>query len=411
MRSFDYGQLADRMWDMETLSYVAKIHECKGRQELYVRQKPAELDRLVEIARIQSTEASNKIEGIVTTDTRMKQLLADKTTPRNRDESEIMGYREVLNTIHENHDLIPVNSNYILQLHRDMMQYAGVSYGGHFKNVQNYINETRPDGTQVTRFQPVAPYETPAAIQAICESYNQTLLQEKVDPLLVIPAFVCDFLCIHPFNDGNGRMSRLLTLLLLYRSGYEVGKYISIEKQIEKTKDTYYEVLQQIDQGWYEGTNDPVPFIRYMLKIILACYAEFEQRVGLVNAEGTRSTAQQIVEFAKKYVGYPYVWGGTSPSGFDCSGYVCWVYNQNGYNVGRTTANGLWNKSQHISEAEAKPGDLVFFKGTYDTPGMSHTGIYLGNGMMVSAGDPIKYANIHSSYWEKHLAGFGRLSK
>lgn len=296
MRSFDYGQLADRMWDMETLSYVAKIHECKGRQELYVRQKPAELDRLVEIARIQSTEASNKIEGIVTTDTRMKQLLADKTTPRNRDESEIMGYREVLNTIHENHDLIPVNSNYIPQLHRDMMQYAGVSYGGHFKNVQNYINETRPDGTQVTRFQPVAPYETPAAIQAICESYNQTLLQEKVDPLLVIPAFVCDFLCIHPFNDGNGRMSRLLTLLLLYRSGYEVGKYISIEKQIEKTKDTYYEVLQQIDQGWYEGTNDPVPFIRYMLKIILACYAEFEQRVGLVNAEGTRSTAQQIVE-------------------------------------------------------------------------------------------------------------------
>ena len=296
MRSFDYGQLADRMWDMETLSYVAKIHECKGRQELYVRQKPAELDRLVEIARIQSTEASNKIEGIVTTDTRMKQLLADKTTPRNRDESEIMGYREVLNTIHENHDLIPVNSNYILQLHRDMMQYAGVSYGGHFKNVQNYINETRPDGTQVTRFQPVAPYETPAAIQAICESYNQTLLQEKVDPLLVIPAFVCDFLCIHPFNDGNGRMSRLLTLLLLYRSGYEVGKYISIEKQIEKTKDTYYEVLQQIDQGWYEGTNDPVPFIRYMLQVILSCYVEFEDRVDMMQNSGTKSSAYDIVK-------------------------------------------------------------------------------------------------------------------
>ena len=119
-----------------------------------------------------------------------------------------------------------------------------------------------------------------------------------------------------------------------------------------------------------------------------------------------------IYKEAQKYVGTPYVWGGSTPeTGFDCSGYVCWVYNQNGYNVGRTTANGLWNKSQHISEAEAKPGDLVFFKGTYDTPGMSHTGIYLGNGMMVSAGDPIKYANIHSSYWEKHLAGFGRLSK
>ena len=121
--------------------------------------------------------------------------------------------------------------------------------------------------------------------------------------------------------------------------------------------------------------------------------------------------SRRVVANSMNYLGVPYVFGGTSPSGFDCSGYVCWVYNQNGYDVGRTTANGLWQKSQHISEAEAKPGDLVFFKGTYDTTGMSHTGIYLGNGMMVSAGDPIKYANIHSSYWEKHLAGFGRLSK
>ena len=126
----------------------------------------------------------------------------------------------------------------------------------------------------------------------------------------------------------------------------------------------------------------------------------------------TDSEFAAIYKEAQKYVGTPYVWGGSTPeTGFDCSGYVCWVYNQNGYDVGRTTANGLWNKSQHISEAEAKPGDLVFFKGTYDTPGMSHTGIYLGNGMMVSAGDPIKYANIHSSYWQKYLSGFGRLSK
>ena len=126
----------------------------------------------------------------------------------------------------------------------------------------------------------------------------------------------------------------------------------------------------------------------------------------------TDSEFAAIYKEAQKYVGTPYVWGGSTPeTGFDCSGYVCWVYNQNGYNVGRTTANGLWNKCQHISEAEAKPGDLVFFKGTYDTPGMSHTGIYLGNGMMVSAGDPIKYANIHSSYWQKYLSGFGRLSK
>lgn len=299
MRYFDYEKLADRLWDLETLTDVAKIHECKGRQELYVRQKPEELDRLVEIARIQSTESSNKIEGIVTTATRMKQLLAEKTTPRNRDEGEIMGYRDVLNTIHEHHDDIPVKPAYILQLHRDLMQYAGVSYGGHFKNVQNYINETRPDGTQVTRFTPMAPYETETAMEAICQSYQRTIAQEKIDPLLLIPVFICDFLCIHPFNDGNGRMSRLLTLLLLYRNGYEVGKYISIEKQIENTKDTYYEVLQQIDQGWYEETNDPTPFIRYMLKVILASYREFEERVGLVHAAGTRSSAYDVV---KKYV-------------------------------------------------------------------------------------------------------------
>ena len=295
MRKFDYEKLVDRMWDTEILSYIAKIHECKGRQELFVRQKPVELERLVEIARVQSTEASNKIEGIVTTSTRIKQLVEEKTIPRNRDENEILGYRDVLNTIHENHDYIPVRPNYILQLHRDLIKHAGVSYGGSFKNVQNYINETRPDGTQVTRFTPVAPFETQEAVEALCESYNRVIAMEMVDPLLVIPVFICDFLCIHPFNDGNGRMSRLLTLLLLYQNGYEVGKYISIEKQIEKTKDIYYDVLEGADQGWHEEKNDPTPFIRYMLKVILACYVEFEERVGLMSFSGKRSTAYDVV--------------------------------------------------------------------------------------------------------------------
>ena len=299
MRNFDYMKLSERMWDTEIVSYIAKIHECKGRQELFVRQKPVELERLVEIARVQSTEASNKIEGIVTTSTRIKQLVNEKTTPRNRDESEIMGYRDVLNTIHESHDYIPVRSSYILQLHRDLLKHAGMSYGGHFKNVQNYINETKPDGTQITRFTPVAPYETEEAVAAICSSYERTLSMETVDPLILIPVFICDFLCIHPFNDGNGRMSRLLTLLLLYQNGYEVGKYISIEKQIEKTKDVYYDVLQRADYGWHEEKNDPTPFIRYMLKIILACYTEFEERVGMMNDRGVKSSAYDMV---KSYV-------------------------------------------------------------------------------------------------------------
>ena len=299
MRNFDYMKLSERMWDTEIVSYIAKIHECKGRQELFVRQKPVELERLVEIARVQSTEASNKIEGIVTTSTRIKQLVNEKTTPRNRDESEIMGYRDVLNTIHESHDYIPVRSSYILQLHRDLLKHAGMSYGGHFKNVQNYINETKPDGTQMTRFTPVAPYETEEAVAAICSSYERTLSMETVDPLILIPVFICDFLCIHPFNDGNGRMSRLLTLLLLYQNGYEVGKYISIEKQIEKTKDVYYDVLQRADYGWHEEKNDPTPFIRYMLKIILACYTEFEERVCMMNDRGVKSSAYDMV---KSYV-------------------------------------------------------------------------------------------------------------
>lgn len=296
MRNFDYTKLADYKWDSEVLSYVAKIHECKGRQDLYVRQKPIELDRLIEVAKIQSTEASNKIEGIVTTSTRIKQLVSEKTTPRNRDESEILGYRDVLNTIHESHDYIPVTPSYILQLHRDLLKHAGLSYGGNFKNTQNYISETRPDGTQIVRFTPLAPYETPEAIEKICESYKRAVNTEAVDSLILIPAFICDFLCVHPFNDGNGRMSRLLTLLLLYQNGYEVGKYISIEKQIEKTKDAYYDMLAQSDIGWHEENNDPTPFIKYMLQMVLACYVEFEERVGMMNEKGTRSTAYDVVK-------------------------------------------------------------------------------------------------------------------
>lgn len=298
MRSFDYSRLADKAWDTDILNLVAKIHECKGRQDLFIQQKPVELERLVEIAKIQSTESSNKIEGIVTTSTRIKQLFEEKTTPKNRAEDEIMGYRDVLNTIHESNEYIPIRPSYILQLHRDLLKRAGFSYGGYFKNVQNYINETKPDGTVVTRFTPVAPYDTPDAVENLCNAYEQAIAKEQIDSLILIPAFICDFLCIHPFNDGNGRLSRLLTLLLLYKNGYSVGKYISIEKQIEKTKDRYYDTLEEADVGWHEEENDPTPFIRYMLQVILACYTKFEERVGTMTEKGTGSTAYDVV---KKY--------------------------------------------------------------------------------------------------------------
>ncbi|MBQ0071594.1 MAG: Fic family protein [Spirochaetales bacterium] len=296
MRSFDYQKLSEKKWDNDILILCSKIHECKGRQELFVRQKPAQLDRLTEIARIQSTEASNRIEGIVTTSTRIKQLVNEKTTPKNRDEREIVGYRDVLNTIHESHAFIRVSPGHILQLHRDLLEPAKIGHAGKLKNVQNYVKETKEDGTEVIRFTPLAPYETPEAIESICRSFCETMALEVVDPLILIPAFISDFLCIHPFNDGNGRMSRLMTLLLLYKSGFEVGKYISIEKQIEKTKDTYYDALQTINLGWHEETNDPTPFIRYMLELILACYVEFEARVGMMDESGVKSSAYDIVK-------------------------------------------------------------------------------------------------------------------
>lgn len=281
MRIFDYSKLTTNLWDSEILGLVAQIHEYKGRQELYLKQKPAVLDKLVDIAKIQSTEASNKIEGIVTTSTRIQQLYNEKTTPRNRDEEEILGYRDVLNTIHEHYEYIPLRSSYILQLHRDLYQYSEKSICGRFKNTQNVIAKTKSDGSKEILFTPLAPYETPDAIESICENFNRAYDNNWVDPLILIPTFINDFLCIHPFNDGNGRMSRLLTTLLLYRCGYVVGRYLSLEAKIEKTKEAYYAALLASNQGWHENESDATAFIKYILSIILAAYREFEDRVSL----------------------------------------------------------------------------------------------------------------------------------
>ena len=304
MKYFDYTRLADRTWDNEILSYISKIHEYKGKQELFLRQKPVELNRLTEIAKIQSTESSNRIEGIITTNSRLKQLVSDKTTPRNRDEEEILGYRNVLNLIHENYDLIPIRSSYILQLHRDLLQYTDHEYGGQFKTTPNEIDMVLPTGEKKVLFRPLEPYETPEAVDNLCDSYTTALGREVIDELILIPCFILDFLCIHPFSDGNGRMSRLLTLLLLYRCGYMVGKYVSIEKAISDTKEAYYDVLQKADLGWHEGSNDPKPFIKYMLGIILSCYREFEKRIQTVHMAGTKSTSYDIVKtFAQDTLG------------------------------------------------------------------------------------------------------------
>ena len=264
------------------LSLVAAIYKEAGKQELYLKQHPNELDKLVEIAKIQSTEASNAIEGIITTSTRIRQLVQEKTTPRNCDEQEIAGYRDVLGIIHESFDAIPISQNYILQLHKIMYSHMNNPLAGRTKNVQNYISVSFSDGHSAILFTPLAPYETPEALDKLCSEYNRVIGNFELEPLIAIPVFVHDFLCIHPFNDGNGRMSRLLTTLLLYRCGFYVGKYISLEAKIAKNKDLYYESLAASQHGWHEGTDDPVPFIKYLLGTILSAYKDFEDRYSLV---------------------------------------------------------------------------------------------------------------------------------
>lgn len=282
MRDFNYSAIREQKWDATILGLIAAIYKEAGKQELYLKHRPEELEKLVEIAKVQSTEASNAIEGIVTTNTRIRQLVEEKTTPRNRDEQEIAGYRDVLNIIHENFDVIPITQNYILQLHKILYSHMNNPMAGRTKNVQNYISATYPDGHTETLFTPLAPFETPTALDKICEEYNRVIGNLEVEPLIVIPIFIHDFLCIHPFNDGNGRMSRLLTTLLLYRSGFYVGKYISLEAKIAKDKDLYYAALQQSQLGWHEGTEDPLPFIKYLLGTILSAYKDFEDRFALV---------------------------------------------------------------------------------------------------------------------------------
>ena len=304
MHIFDYKKYKEHTWDNEIISYVSQIHEYRGKQDLYIRQKPVELDRLIEIAKIQSTESSNSIEGIVTTKPRLKELMEDKTTPKNRDEEEILGYRNVLELIHENYEAIPVRSSYILKLHGELLKYTSFSHRGKYKTTANEIAKTYPDGTKETMFTPLEPYETPEAMEMLCNEFDEALREEIVDPLILIPIFILDFLCIHPFNDGNGRMSRLMTLLLLYRSGYKVGQYISIEKSIADTKDSYYSALAISDQGWHEYENDPKAFIKYMLGVILACYREFESRITMAEKAGVKSTSYDIVkEYAVNVIG------------------------------------------------------------------------------------------------------------
>lgn len=297
MRSFNYSAFKEQKWDSGILGLIAAIYKEAGKQEQYLKQRPQEMEKLVEIAKIQSTEASNAIEGIVTTSTRIKQLVEEKTTPRNRDEQEIAGYRDVLNVIHESFDAIPITQNYILQIHKMLYSHMNNPLAGRTKSVQNYISAAYPDGHTEILFTPLAPYETSESLDRICEEYNRVIGNLEVEPLIIIPIFIHDFLCIYPFNDGNGRMSRLLTTLLLYQNGFYIGKYISLEAKISKNKDLYYSAMSQSQTGWHEGKEDALPFIKYILGTILASYKDFEECTSLVQE---KLPALEMVRMASK---------------------------------------------------------------------------------------------------------------
>ena len=301
MRNYSLNNQWQKLLTPEIVALLTQIHEFKGEQNLFIEANSDSLTQLLEIAKIQSTEASNKIEGIYTSDERLKKIVLDKTTPQTRNEQEIAGYRDVLATIHESYEYIPLRPSMILQLHRDLYKFSGANIGGSYKNSDNVIAQEDAQGNRFIRFQPVPAWETPNAVDQICKAYDEAV-GLGADPLLAIPMFILDFLCVHPFNDGNGRISRLLTLLLLYRSGYIVGKYISIERVIEQSKETYYETLHQSSQGWHENENDYAPFVRYLLGAVVAAYRDFSSRVQLLVTSGM-SKPERIRELIKNTLG------------------------------------------------------------------------------------------------------------
>ncbi len=289
MKSFQNKFLETAPITQNILRSVRLLGEYKGKQELFARQIPQALKTLKQAAIIQSVESSNRIEGVTAPPKRIREIVAEKTTPQNRSEQEIAGYRDVLQTIHASFADIPFNNNIILQFHRDLFKYSETP-GGKWKTTDNDIRETLPDGTESIRFKPVSAFGTPAAMIELTETFNREWRAGEIEKLILIPAYILDFLSVHPFGDGNGRMARLVSLLLLYKAGFEVGRYISLEKLVEDSKESYYETLQKSSQSWHEAAHNLLPWTEYFLGMLTAAYRQFEMRVGALNtARGAKT--------------------------------------------------------------------------------------------------------------------------
>lgn len=297
MKSFERRFIEEQAIPIEMAGLLQTLGELKGRQDLYSRQIPQTLETLRQVAIVESTESSNRIEGVTVSPDRFKEIMIRPSQPRDRSEAEILGYRNILSQIHRDPARFDVNEETVRLFHREIYAQTGIT-GGLYKTRDNTIEERLPDGRWITRFVPVTARETPLYMRELCSRFNNFYAKQHISPLLLIPAFILDFLCIHPFTDGNGRVSRLLTVLLLNKADYPVGRYISIERLIEESKETYYEVLRISSEGWHEGRHQLKPWWEYSLGILIKAYRDFEKRVGAITQGRGAKTAliEQAVE-------------------------------------------------------------------------------------------------------------------
>ena len=294
MRKFDYSFLDNGLLPTNLINLTSGIASLKTMAGVRKESFAKVFTQLEAVAKVQSVKSSNAIEGIVTSDERIAAIVNQDSAPLNHTEGEIAGYRDALNAIHLNHTYLDFRQTDILRLHNAMMQIAGYEYGGQYKTGDNYIIEEDKDGNRTIRFRPTPAQEVPAAMEQLELAYMEARNNANINQLLLIPCVILDFLCIHPFRDGNGRMSRLLSLLLLYKNGYDAGKYVSFEEQINNYKAYYYEALRESSIGWHENRNDYVPFIENFLSTLYMCYKELDKRFAVMN--GKRITKKARIE-------------------------------------------------------------------------------------------------------------------
>ena len=309
MRRFDYSFLKNGSVPADLTNLLTGIYSMKSLDEVRKTKYSPIYTELERIAKVQSVKGSNAIEGILTTDERIKAIVNQNSAPLNHNEQEIAGYRDALSLIHTSHDILHFNESTIIDLHNILLREAKPESAGHYKESDNVIMEVRADGTRRVRFQPIPASETKEAMEQLSLAYMETRDQFHANPLLLIACVILDFLCIHPFADGNGRMSRLLTLLLLYKSGFDAGKYISFEEQINKEKGLYYEALRKSSVDWHENKNDYFYFVGNFLLTLFECYRELDKRFATVNSGKVNKTSRieatvlnSIVPISKKEI-------------------------------------------------------------------------------------------------------------